>query len=121
MPAMTAANDDCLFCRIIAGEIPGDFVHQDELVVAIRDISPKAPTHILLMPREHIVAAADLTDENGPMLGRLFAVAVQLARDAGIAEQGFRIVTNSGAGVGQSVPHLHFHLMGGRSMGWPPG
>jgi histidine triad (HIT) family protein len=112
---------DCLFCRIIAGEIPGDFLHQDELVVAIRDIAPKAPTHVLLMPRQHVEAAADLTDAHGPMLGRLFAVGAQLARDAGLSEKGFRVVTNSGAGVGQSVPHLHFHLLGGRSMGWPPG
>jgi diadenosine tetraphosphate (Ap4A) HIT family hydrolase len=112
---------NCLFCRIIAREIPGDFVHQDDLVVAIRDISPKAPTHLLLMPREHVVSAADLTDAHGPMLGRLFAVGAQLARDAGIADGGFRLVTNAGPGAGQSVPHLHFHLMGGRSMGWPPG
>jgi len=112
---------NCLFCRVIAGEIPGDFVHQDDLVVAIRDISPKAPTHLLLMPREHVVSAADLTDAHGPMLGRLFAVGAQLARDAGIADGGFRLVTNAGPGAGQSVPHLHFHLMGGRSMGWPPG
>lgn len=115
------ANQDCLFCRIIAGEVPGDFVHQDDLVVAIRDISPKAPTHLLLMPRKHVVSASDLTEAHGPMLGRLFTVAAQLARDAGIAEGGFRLVTNAGPGAGQSVPHLHFHLMGGRAMGWPPG
>ena len=114
-------DQDCLFCRIIAGEVPADFVHQDDLVVAIRDISPKAPTHLLLMPREHVVSAADLTDSHGPMLGRLFAVAAQLARDAGIAEGGYRLVTNTGPGAGQSVPHLHLHLLGGRSMGWPPG
>jgi histidine triad (HIT) family protein len=114
-------DKDCLFCRIIAGEVPADFVHQDDLVVAIRDVSPKAPTHLLLMPREHVVSAAELTDAHGPMLGRLFAVAADLARNEGIAERGFRLVTNAGPGAGQSVPHLHFHLMGGRSMGWPPG
>jgi histidine triad (HIT) family protein len=114
-------DSDCLFCRIAAGEIPADFVHQDDLVIAFRDISPKAPTHILLMPRAHIVSAADLTDADGPMLGRLFAVAARLARDAGIADRGFRLVANAGPGAGQSVPHLHLHLMGGRSMGWPPG
>ena len=112
---------DCVFCRIIAGEIPADFLHNDDLVVAFRDITPKAPTHILLMPREHVVAAADLTDEHGSMLGRLFAVAANLARDTGIAGTGFRLVTNSGKGAGQSVPHLHFHLLGGRPMRWPPG
>jgi histidine triad (HIT) family protein len=112
---------ECVFCRIIAGEIPTGFLHSDDLVVAFRDITPKAPTHILLMPREHIVAAADLTDAHGPMLGRLFAVAAKLARETGIAESGFRLVTNSGKGAGQSVPHLHFHLIGGRPMRWPPG
>jgi len=114
-------DNDCLFCRIVDGEVPADFVHQDDLVVAIRDISPKAPTHLLLMPREHVVSAADLRDAHGPMLGRLFALAADLARNAGIAERGFRLVTNAGPGAGQSVPHLHFHLLGGRSMGWPPG
>ena len=114
-------SDSCVFCRIISGEIPTDFVHQDDLVVAFRDITPKAPTHILLMPREHIVAAAELTEAHGPMLGRLFAVAAKLASDTGIAASGFRLVTNSGKGAGQSVPHLHFHLLGGRPMRWPPG
>jgi histidine triad (HIT) family protein len=112
---------DCLFCRIIAGELPGDFLHNDDLVVAIRDINPKAPTHVLLMPREHVESAADLTEKHGPMLGRLFATGAQLARDAGIEQNGYRIVSNVGEGAGQSVPHLHFHLLGGRSMSWPPG
>jgi histidine triad (HIT) family protein len=112
---------DCVFCKIIAGEIPADFLHNDDLVVAIRDITPKAPTHLLLIPREHVVSAAELSDANGPMLGRLFAVAANLARETGVAETGFRLVTNAGKGAGQSVPHLHFHLLGGRSMRWPPG
>ena len=115
------ANEDCLFCRIAAGEVPAEIVHEDDQVIAFRDISPKAPTHILLIPRKHITSAASLTEANGPMLGALFAVAAQLARDEGIARTGFRITTNSGAGAGQSVPHLHFHMMGGRQMGWPPG
>jgi histidine triad (HIT) family protein len=114
-------NVQCVFCRIIDGEIPTEFLHNDELVVAFRDITPKAPTHLLLMPREHVVSAAELTDAHGPMLGRLFAVAAKLARDAGVVESGYRLVTNSGKGAGQSVPHLHFHLLGGRSMRWPPG
>jgi len=118
---MATDPSDCLFCRIIGGELPGDFLHRDDVVIAIRDIAPKAPTHVLVMPREHVQAAANLTDEHGAMLGRLFAVAAQLARDEGLSEKGFRLVTNSGAGVGQSVAHLHFHLLGGRSMGWPPG
>lgn len=115
------ANDDCLFCRIANMEIPADIVFEDDTVLAFRDITPKAPTHILLIPREHISSAASLTDENGPMLGRLFSVAAQLARDEGIARTGYRLTTNSGADAGQSVRHLHFHLMGGRAMGWPPG
>lgn len=115
------AKEDCLFCRIAAMEIPADIVFEDDQVIAFRDISPKAPVHILLIPRVHITSAASLTEANGPMLGRMFAVAAQLARDEGIAKSGFRLTTNSGAGAGQSVPHLHFHLMGGRQMGWPPG
>ena len=115
------ADTDCLFCRIVRGEIPADVVHHDDQVVAFRDINPRAPTHILLVPVRHVESAAELTDADGPLLGHLFAVAAQLARDAGVAEHGFRLVTNSGPAAGQSVPHLHFHLMGGRSMGWPPG
>lgn len=111
----------CLFCRIVAGEIPATRVHDDELVVAIRDIAPRAPTHILLMPRVHVVSAADLTEADGHLLGRLFAVAASLARAEGIADRGYRLTTNVGAWGGQSVPHLHFHLMGGRAFGWPPG
>lgn len=114
-------NEDCLFCRIAALEIPADIVYEDDQVVAFRDITPKAPVHILLIPREHITSAASLTDANGPMLGHLFATAAQIARDENIARSGYRITTNSGTGAGQSVFHLHFHLMGGRQMGWPPG
>ena len=114
-------DPNCLFCRIGRGEVPAEIVHEDDLVMAFRDINPKAPTHILLIPRQHVTSAADLTQEDGPMLGRLFATAAQLARDAGIAERGFRLVTNSGPAAGQSVDHLHFHLLGGRSMSWPPG
>ena len=112
---------DCLFCRIAAGEIPADIVHEDELVLAFRDINPKAPTHLLLIPRRHVKSAADLAETDAEMLGRLFATGARLAREAGIAERGFRLVTNSGPAAGQSVDHLHFHLLGGRSMGWPPG
>ena len=112
---------DCLFCRIIAGEIPSTTVHADDLVVAIRDVAPRAPTHILLLPREHVASAADLTEDHGPLLGRLFAVAADLARAEGIVDRGYRITTNVGAWGGQSVPHLHLHLMGGRAFDWPPG
>ena len=112
---------DCLFCRIVAGGIPATVVHDDDLVLAFRDIAPKAPTHILVIPREHVASAADLTDAHGPMLGRLFAVAAQLARDEGVADAGYRLVSNVGDDGGQSVHHLHVHLMGGRAFSWPPG
>ena len=115
------SDPNCLFCRIGRGEVPAEIVHEDDLVVAFRDINPKAPTHILIIPRMHVTSAADLTNEDGPMLGRLFATAAKLAREAGIAEMGFRLVSNSGPAAGQSVDHLHFHLLGGRSMSWPPG
>jgi histidine triad (HIT) family protein len=114
-------DPDCLFCRIVAGEIPADAVHADDLVLAIRDIQPKAPTHVLFLSRAHIGSAAELTDADGPLLGRLFAAAADFAREAGIAENGYRLVTNIGAWGGQTVQHLHVHLLGGRSMQWPPG
>ncbi len=115
------ADSDCLFCRIVAGEIPTDFLHEDELVVAFPDISPKAPTHILLIPREHLVSAAALSESHAQMLGRLFGTAARLAAERGLVESGFRLVTNAGADAGQSVDHLHVHLLGGRKFGWPPG
>ncbi|MCI0346557.1 MAG: histidine triad nucleotide-binding protein [Chloroflexi bacterium] len=111
----------CLFCRIVAGELSSTRVHEDAHVIAIRDIAPRAPTHILLLPRDHIVSAAELTEDDGPLLGRLFTAAAEIARSEGIAERGYRVVTNVGAWGGQTVDHLHFHLLGGRSMTWPPG
>ena len=101
--------------------MPATRVHEDDLVIAFRDIAPRAPTHILLIPRRHIASAADLTEADGPLLGRLFAVAAQIARDEGIADGGYRIVTNIGTWGGQTVDHLHLHLMGGRPFVWPPG
>lgn len=115
------SDQPCLFCRIASGDVPATLLHEDELIVAFPDIAPRAPTHVLLIPRRHLTSAVELADADGPMLGRLFTVAAQLARDAGIAETGYRLVTNSGRAAGQTVDHLHFHLMGGRSMGWPPG
>jgi histidine triad (HIT) family protein len=117
----SVAETDCLFCRIVAGEVPARFVHQDDEIVAFHDINPRAPTHVLLVPRRHIASAADLTEADGPILGRLFDVAARIAREAGIAENGYRMVTNVGRDGGQTVDHLHFHLMGGRSFTWPPG
>ena len=112
---------DCIFCRIVAGEIPSTKVAEDDLVLAIRDVTPVAPTHILVMPRAHIAGTRDLSDEHGELLARAYATIRSLARDEGIAEDGYRIVTNDGSAAGQSVPHLHFHLLGGRRFTWPPG
>lgn len=115
------AESNCLFCRIAAGEVSADVVHQDDEVIAFRDAAPRAPVHILLIPRRHITSAAELGTADGALLGRLFELAAELAEREGIRESGFRIVTNSGPAAGQSVPHLHFHLLGGRSLAWPPG
>ena len=111
----------CLFCRIVAEEIPSTRVYEDDLVIAFRDIAPRAPTHILLIPHRHIPSAVDLVEADGPLLGRLFAVAADVARAEGIADSGYRLVSNVGRWGGQTVDHLHFHLMGGRSFDWPPG
>lgn len=116
-----AADPDCLFCKIVGGTLPSTKVHEDDLVIAFRDIAPRAPTHILVIPRDHIASAADLTDEHGSLLGRLFATAAELARSEGIADAGYRLVSNIGAWGGQSVDHLHIHLLGGRPFVWPPG
>ena len=113
--------ESCLFCRIGAGRIPSERVHEDDLVMAFRDIAPRAPTHILLIPRRHIASAADLTEADAPLLGRLFAVAAGIARSEGIADGGYRLVSNVGRWGGQTVEHLHVHLMGGRAFDWPPG
>ena len=111
----------CIFCRIVAGEIPSTQVAEDDAAVAFRDIAPKAPTHVLVVSREHIPSAADLTDADGPLLGRMFAMIAAVARAEGIEERGYRIVTNVGQWGGQSVDHIHFHLLGGRQLSWPAG
>lgn len=112
---------DCIFCQIANGQIESDIVYQDELVVAFRDLNPQAPTHILLIPRQHIGSLDTAGDEPVQLLGHLALVAAQVARQEGIAEGGYRLVTNVGPDAGQSVAHLHFHLLGGRVMQWPPG
>jgi histidine triad (HIT) family protein len=112
---------ECLFCKIAAREIPADIVHESDHVVAFRDINPKAPTHILVIPKKHIESAAAVTDEHGKLLAEIFQAAAHLAKADGIDDSGWRLVTNVGPDAGQSVAHLHFHLLGGRGMGWPPG
>jgi histidine triad (HIT) family protein len=122
MPAGDRRRDpECLFCRIVAGELPSTRVHEDDDLVAIRDIAPRAPTHVLILSRDHILSAADLTAGDGPLLGRIFELAAAIARSEGIADRGYRVVTNVGQWGGQTVDHLHFHLMGGRALNWPPG
>lgn len=112
---------DCIFCKIAAGEIPADLVYQDDHVVAFRDITPQAPTHILVIPRKHIATLLDTDAETAPLLGRMQQAAVEIARREGLADRGFRLVTNCLEEAGQSVFHLHLHLLGGRRLGWPPG
>ncbi len=114
-------STDCLFCRIVAGEIPANRVHEDDTVLAIRDVAPRAPTHLLVMPRRHIPSLADLGDGDADLAGHLLSVAIELARSEGIEPGGYRVVANVGRYGGQTVPHLHLHLMGGRQMTWPPG
>lgn len=112
---------DCLFCKIASGELTADIVREGEDWVAFRDINPQAPTHILIISREHIATLNDVTADGAELVGRLFLAAKEIAKDEGIAEEGYRTVFNCNAGAGQSVFHIHVHLLGGRAMGWPPG
>ena len=111
--------DDCLFCRIVRKEIPAKLVAEDEHCVAFRDINPQAPVHVLVIPREHVPSLNQATDAE--MIGRLSLMAADIARSEGVAESGYRTVINTNAGAGQTVFHVHLHLLGGRSMHWPPG
>lgn len=111
---------DCIFCRIAAKEIPGQFVYEDDDILAFNDINPQAPVHVLFIPREHIVSLAGAEDRHRDLLGRILLAARHVAEAHGLAE-GYRVVNNCGAHGGQTVHHLHFHLLGGRSMRWPPG
>jgi len=113
--------EDCIFCRIAAGEMDADIVHSDERAVAFRDINPQAPVHVLVIPRKHLRTAFDLEGEDGELLLHLFKVIRKVSEDEGIAGTGVRILTNVERGAGQSVFHLHFHVLGGRQMLWPPG
>lgn len=112
---------DCLFCKIIAGEIPSKKAYEDELVYAFHDIDPQAPVHILIIPKQHIKSADEVTAENSAVVAHIFEVAAKLAKKNNLSEDGYRIVTNIGEAGGQTVKHLHFHLMGGRDFTWPAG
>lgn len=112
---------DCLFCKIIAGEIPSTKVFEDEFVLAFRDIAPQAPEHIVIIPKQHIKSANEINSENSSVVAKIFEAASKIAKDLGFAEDGYRIVNNCGEDGGQTVGHLHFHLLAGRNLQWPPG
>ncbi len=113
--------DDCLFCRIATGNVPCQEAHADEEVLAFHDINPQAPRHVLVIPRRHIGATSDLVDADSDLVGRLFVTAARIAARLGLDERGYRIVVNCGEDGGQTVDHLHLHILGGRPLGWPPG
>lgn len=115
------SEPDCLFCKIAAGDIPADVVAESERLIAFRDIDPQAPVHVLVIPREHVASLDAATDAHRELLGEALLLAAELARSEGVAESGYRTVVNTGDEGGQSVHHVHVHLLGGRGLTWPPG
>ena len=115
------SESNCLFCKIIAGDIPGDFIHRDDKCVVIRDINPQAPKHVLVIPREHMESLDDASAGDEQLLGHLLRVGARIANQEGLGESGYRTVINTGAGAGQSVFHIHVHVLAGRDLTWPPG
>lgn len=113
--------NDCLFCKIVSGDINADIVHETEHTMAFRDINPQAPTHVLIIPRRHVETINDLDGSNVEDIGRLFLAAKEIATKEGLSESGYRVAMNCNADAGQTVFHLHLHLLGGRQLGWPPG
>lgn len=118
---MEAKMSDCVFCRIVAGEIPAEKLFEDDDVLAFRDLNPVAPTHALIVPKRHIASLNDGTDDDQLLLGRLLLCARTLASECGLSESGYRLVINTMKGAGQAVFHVHVHVLGGRPFGWPPG
>jgi histidine triad (HIT) family protein len=112
---------DCIFCKVVAGEIPTEFLYEDESVVAFNDIKPHAPHHMLIVPRKHIATINDLTEEDNVLVGQMFQTAKHLAKKLGVAEEGYRLVMNCNEGAGQTVFHIHLHFLSGRPLHWPPG
>ncbi|NIM05206.1 MAG: HIT domain-containing protein [Armatimonadetes bacterium] len=112
---------DCIFCKVASGEIDSKKVYEDSDIVAFHDINKKAPVHILIIPREHIPSLLDMDTEKQALLGQMNSIAIRLAKEHGVAESGFRLVLNCNQDAGQSIDHVHLHLLGGRPMGWPPG
>ena len=112
---------DCLFCKILAGDVPAELVYESNEAIAFRDINPQAPSHVLIIPRQHIETINDLGPGDAALIGNLFLVAQQVAKDEGIAENGYRVVMNCNSDAGQTVFHIHLHMLGGRRLNWPPG
>ena len=112
---------DCLFCKIVAGAIPAEKVYEDDAAIAFRDINPQAPVHVLVIPRDHLASLDEAAGTDEARLGQLMLAAARVARQEGLSESGYRTVVNTGAGAGQSVFHLHLHVLGGRPLSWPPG
>lgn len=115
------SDNECLFCKILKGEIPADVIYESDTAIAFRDINPKAPTHVLIIPREHIATINDIATEDEPLIGSLYSAAREIAAQEGLADEGYRAVMNCNEAAGQTVFHLHLHLLGGRPLGWPPG
>ncbi len=115
------SDPDCLFCKILAGDIPADIIYESDTAIAFRDVNPRAPTHVLIVPREHIATINDINPEQEAMVGSLFSAARAIAAQEGLSDDGYRAVMNCNAAAGQTVFHLHLHLLGGRILGWPPG
>ena len=111
----------CIFCKIVAGEIPSKKVYEDDLILAFIDIEPQAPVHVVIIPKEHIESANMITSENSKVIAHIFETIPKLAKELGVAESGYRVINNCGVDGGQTVPHIHFHLTGGRQFGWPAG
>ncbi|MTI70479.1 MAG: histidine triad nucleotide-binding protein [Firmicutes bacterium] len=112
---------DCIFCKIVDKEIPADIVYEDDLVVAFNDIEPQAPTHILVIPKEHIKSLNEIHEDHKQLIGHIHLVIKKLAKESNIADKGYRIVSNCGKEGGQTVDHIHYHILGGRNLTWPPG
>ena len=115
------SHSNCLFCKILAGDIPADIVYESETAIAFRDINPQASTHVLIIPRKHIATINEIAEEDEAIVGSLYSAAREIATAEGIAEEGYRAVMNCNEGAGQTVFHIHLHLLSGRALGWPPG
>lgn len=118
---MTSSNERCLFCRIASGEVPAKLVYEDDDVLAFHDINPQAPTHVLVIPRRHIPSLDDMQPGDAEAVGRTILRATEIARDQQVSDEGYRLVINQGEAAGQTVFHIHVHLIGGRNLKWPPG